>query len=268
MGVLSLCARQYLFKYVEKLKESTGSESSRVGVSVHTILEYALKNPGKSIDEVVEITILNDKLTLEEALQVRNRIAAIEAFVERMEQFKLTAKPISLYYEQKIAISPEFKSVDFFSKENTLLRGVVDYAMVTHDGVLIIIDHKSGKKKKIDEHAVQLNAYRVMGMAAFPEATSVQCAINYVGQPKLDWAPRSDGRSGPYTRSEVKAQLHPWLEHYLNSQGRKLLALESGEAQAELGWQCEYCGYTGICDAGKQEVQRRRAKRGDPPLDI
>jgi hypothetical protein len=269
VGVLELCARQYLHKYVEKLKESTKSDAGRIGTSLHSVLEYGLKNPEKALDVIVEVVIANDKLTSEEELVVRTKLAAIEEFIERMEKFKLQTRPKQIVVEHKVALSPDFKPVDFFAKEGTnVLRGVIDYAQLTHDNVLLVIDHKSGRRKPIDEHAVQLNAYRIMGLAAFPEARAVQCAINYVGATKLDWAPRRDGSPGPYTREEVEQFLHPWLEMYLNKQGRKLLTLDSGSAEAETGWQCEYCGFASQCDEGKIEVNRRRAKRGEKPLDL
>jgi hypothetical protein len=132
--------------------------------------------------------------------------------------------------------------------------------MITRDNVMIVLDHKSGKKKKIEEHSTQFYAYMLMIMSNFP-VTAVQCGINYIGTDQVDWFPRENGDSGAWTRDEVK-RLRSWLATYLNKSVNKLRLIDERNAAPETGWQCDYCGYVDACNVGLTEVERRRQKRG------
>lgn len=258
-NLLDLCAAQYAYKYVDKLKEGKKSSSSRVGVVAHALLESELKAPGQELAGLLEIARDKEGLSSEEHRQVMTRIPAISDFAARIRRFKKANGVTQEFIEHQLAIKADFTKTSFFDKTG-LLRGVLDHGMITDANVMIVLDHKSGKKKKMEEHSTQFYAYMLMVMANFPVA-AVQCGINYIGTDQVEWYPRANGDSGVWTRAEV-SELRIWLEHYLNKSVRKLAMIDENAAEPETGWQCDYCGYVDACDVGTREVEKRRAKRG------
>jgi RecB family exonuclease len=258
-NLLDLCGAQYAYKYVDKLKEGKKSSSSRVGVVAHALLESELKAPGQELAGLLEIARDKEGLSSEEHRQVMTRIPAISDFAARIRRFKKANGVTQEFIEHQLAIKADFTKTSFFDKTG-LLRGVLDHGMITDANVMIVLDHKSGKKKKMEEHSTQFYAYMLMVMANFPVA-AVQCGINYIGTDQVEWYPRANGDSGVWTRAEV-SELRIWLEHYLNKSVRKLAMIDENAAEPETGWQCDYCGYVDACDVGTREVEKRRAKRG------
>jgi CRISPR/Cas system-associated exonuclease Cas4 (RecB family) len=264
-NLLDVCGMQYAFKYVEKKKESRKSAASRVGVVAHSLLEAELKSPGQDLKAILEEAATKEELSTEERREVLTRIPSVLDFATRIAKFKADNGVTDEFIEHQLAIKPDFSKTTFFDKAG-LLRGVLDHGMITRDNVMIVLDHKSGKRKKIEEHSTQFYAYMLMVMANFP-VYAVQCGINYIGSDKVDWFPRANGDSGAWTRDEV-GKLRIWLEHYLNKSARKLTLIDDRAAQPETGWQCDYCGYVDACDVGAKEVEKRRSRRsgGAPNL--
>jgi hypothetical protein len=144
-----------------------------------------------------------------------------------------------------------------------LLRGVIDHAMRTSDDYLIVLDHKSGKKKPIAEHSTQFYAYMALALVNFPWVQGVQSGIHYIGEPKVDWFPRFDGKPGAWQRDEISRTMFPWLRQFLNRTALKLGVVDTGAPRAETGWQCGFCGYLAHCEPGQAKVKERAQRKGD-----
>jgi CRISPR/Cas system-associated exonuclease Cas4 (RecB family) len=144
-----------------------------------------------------------------------------------------------------------------------LLRGVIDHAMRTNDDFLIVLDHKSGKKKPIGEHATQFYAYMALAIVNFPWVRGIQSGIHYIGEPKVEWFPRFDGTSGAWTREEIIRIIFPWLRQYLNRTALKLELIDAGTPKVETGWQCSFCGFSESCEQGQIEIKKRAQKKGE-----
>lgn len=263
-NMFGLCSRQAGFKYIDKLKEGRKSASSRVGTAAHAVQESARRGSltGDALMEEAHRIIEKDGLTHAEAVEVAAKVPAIADYVTRVAAFKATNGVKRELIEHQLAIDAQWQPVPFFDNENGLFRGVIDDALWTDDDVLIVIDHKSGRKKPITEHSTQFYAYMGLVVSNFPEIRGVQCAINYFGEPRLDWFPRFDGSSGPWTREEIHLHVVPWVESYLNRLTKRLTVLDSGARDPETGWQCEYCGYVDQCAEGAEHAAKRRSKRG------
>jgi CRISPR/Cas system-associated exonuclease Cas4 (RecB family) len=261
VNTLELCPRQFSLQYVAKEKQGPKSSDSKVGTTAHLVLEEGLKKPSTPLYEYAKKLCDEVKLLSKEAQQVIDFVPAIRGYIERIDSFKVQTGVTVHEIEHKLAISTAFEKVEFFAKENNILRGVLDQLMITRDQIAILVDHKSGKKKRIDEHNTQFNVYRILICATYPEVQGVQCGINYIGAPKLDWSPRPDRTSGAWTRREVERQLHPWLEHYLNSLVRRLKLVDQGEKEPRPGWQCSWCGYTHLCEEGLAAVLKKRSSQ-------
>lgn len=261
VSMLELCPKQFHLQYIEKIKPGPKSSASLVGTIIHSILEEGLKNPNVALYEFAQSACVEAKLMEADIAKVLSLIPPVRSYIERTNEF---IKKTGVYIhdlEKKLAISFALEKAEFFDKDNNLVRGILDQVMITKDQIAILVDHKSGKKKKIDEYGVQCNVYRILICAAYPQVRGVQCGIHHIGSPKLDWTPRPDRTMGAWTRREVEQQLHPWLEHYLHAQVRWLEPLDEGKHQPRPGWPCEWCGFSNLCEEGKQEILRRQQKR-------
>lgn len=263
-GTLSHCARQYWHKYVQKHPEEGKSTQSQVGVAAHEVQERVLREGPSQAQEVLRETVTKHELSRAEELEVSARFPAVLDYAERIQKFKEDQGVVTELIEYKLAMTPDATSCAFFEKTG-VLRGVIDHALLTRSGVLVVIDHKSGKRKPIAQHSTQFYAYMALVYANFPHVQGVQSAINYFGAPRLDWFPKFGGASGPWPRVDIERHVFPWLNKYLNGLTRQLAVVDSGEPPAETGWQCEWCGYVSQCESGAATVAERRAKRGLAP---
>jgi hypothetical protein len=193
-------------------------------------------------------------------------VPGIRDYIQRMDRFKKLTGVYLEEIEKKLALKTNFTKAEFFDKVDNILRGVLDQVMITRDQIAVLIDHKSGKRKRIDEHNTQFNVYRILICASYPEVRGVQCGINYIGAPKIDWSLRPDRTPGAWTRYEIERQLHPWLEQYLNTLTRKLRFIDQGQNEPRPAWPCEWCSFTHLCVEGQQEVVKRRKKRESADL--
>jgi len=252
IGVLDLCALQYHRKHIEKVKEQRVSFASNVGVVVHYITEHMLKLNEPYTVELFKRACEKHGLTQDEEAAVKSFTAKIDAFATWLKNFTTQYAEGEPLVEQRLAIDRSFNKVDY-NDPSVLIRGVIDLGILTKSGDGVIIDHKTGKHKKIGEHAAQLNIYRLFTVAHFP-VRGVHCAIHYVETGRMDWA------TAEY-REQIEQKYRPWLINYLNKQDFKLQLLEKGAPSPETGWQCRYCGYQEGCPEGQIEVEEWRQKK-------
>lgn len=260
VGQLEKCLRHYKFQYIDKFARGQAGAAARIGSVVHAALELGLeKNATDGLEDALEKAAKTEELALTtgELDKARAYLPAAHDFIKRVSTFRDKMKVKQVLIEAELGIMPDFSGTSY-SNRKALLRGKVDFAMITGDDMLIIIDHKTGKKKIVTEHMPQLYSYAIMGLASYP-VRGVQCGIHYVGSPDLQLLP---GMSA----DEIRQKLHPWLLNYLNSKAPRIEELLTGDPQPTVGWECEYCDFAkhGTCDEGATESNRRKSTRSLP----
>lgn len=260
VGQLEQCLRQYKFKYIDKHPQGQSGAAARIGSVVHAALEKGLEE--NSVEHLQEALIKAAEskellLTTQEQEKAMAFLPSAHDFVKRISSFRDRQKVKQVLIEAELAITPDFKS-SAYSDRKSLLRGKVDFAMITGDDMLIIIDHKTGKKKLVTEHMPQLYSYAIMGLATYP-VKGVQCGIHYVGSPDLQLLPGMP-------KDEIVQKLHPWLTNYLNTKAPRIDELLTGNPAPTVGWGCEYCNFATHehCPEGATEANRRRTSRSLP----
>jgi CRISPR/Cas system-associated exonuclease Cas4 (RecB family) len=254
-GTIGLCPRQFYKRYVERKPDRSNNAKSKVGSAVHRVIEDALREPELSTDALMEAAAEAEHLTTEEAVTARTFLPNIDRYLRWDAAFCLKHGVVKKLIEFEGAILPDFTPTHY-DDPRAVLRGRIDRGFETKNADMVISDHKSGKRKTLDEHQAQLNIYRVFVVACYPHIRSVQPFIHYVETGKLDW-------DKPMTAAQVRARLFPWVEHYLNKHHYTLLAMEKGTPDANKGWQCEYCGFptAAECGEGQAHVVARVAER-------
>lgn len=244
------------------------ADASVHGVVLHEILEVCSKNSGLLINVVTDETLEKHKVGHEEALKVRAKLPVVADYLDRIAAFKVKNRVVRELIETKLAIRPDFTATTFEDK-TAILRGVVDHGLQLANGLLIVIDHKSGKRKPVEEHEAQFSAYKLMAVAQHSEIVGVQCAIHYIGNPELQWGVGPTSKTpAPWLRKDIEKTLRPWLVHWLNARTPALQEAAQESPPGKPGWPCDYCGYVSRCPEGLVQVQARRAKRGEPPLEL
>ena len=260
--VLQRCPRQYQFKYVLKEKEQSKKSESKLGVAAHYVLEVALAQPSVDLTELSDKAAAQNDLTTDETRDLRTKLSSIANFVRRIKTFKEDKGVTQELIETKLAITQDYKPCGFFD-HRAILRGVVDHALITKDNVMVIIDHKSGRKKPIEQHSTQFYAYMLFAIANY-DIAGVQCAINYVGSENVTWFPKANGDHGVWTLHEI-IKLRSWLEHTLNACARTLTVIDSLEqgtaAPPNMNNLCGWCGYLDRCPEGQAYVEKRRSAK-------
>lgn len=264
------CPSLYYRKYMRKLEESTKHPSSKVGSAVHSVLEHLLLDHTRDVRELCANSVREHRLTSEEQRTVETKLSDITSFVSRIRRFKEANGVTKELMEHKCAIGVDFNGVPFQDNKKALLRGVLDHMMITKDNIAIVIDHKTGRKKAIQEHATQFFAYMLLVAANF-DVAGVQCAINYVGDEQLSWFKKPNGDAGVWLREDIY-RLRTWLTHYLNTNAHELSLLaqcdEVAEAKTSQHILCGWCGYLNDCPDGQEFVAKRAAKKGGSKADL
>jgi hypothetical protein len=274
VGSIEKCSLQFDYKYgPQKQKELETYFESRIGVAVHHALELALG--GTAIRTAFQHSADKHELTSNEIEELEAFYEQIQRFAAKMSAFqqKHGVHPAHVMIEKKLGMRSDFTSCSFFekgvpdvcgvcrkSRENhdsagkcqygdtvfketlpVFFRGVVDFAMLTKNKDLIIIDHKSGKEKDISQYEAQFKSYCLMAHATIPDLRGVQTAINFVMTDKMIW--------NPYVKADViRNEYRPWLVEYLTRSCEKLLRPPSPSQ----GWWCNWCGYKSICPVNEK----------------
>ena len=233
----SQCPLAFRFHYVDRLPRGRSSEAALVGTVVHHAQELVLQ--GAKVEDAISTAVANsrDPLTSVETEKVGSYVAQIEDFGKRIQEFNRKHGIKKLLLEQEWAIDDKFKPVSYKSKK-AMMRGIVDLAILTDAGALVIIDHKSGKKKSVREYGAQLDIYKVMGLAHVPEAKSIQCAIHFLVDGDVVW-------EAPNKPSRIRELLQPWLIRYLSGCHDGLEGFEP-----KVSYLCNWCDFQSHCPEG------------------
>lgn len=247
--VASRCSLQYDFKYgSQKRKELVPFRGSRVGTAAHLALQFVLT--GVSLKNAIQRAIAENGLTSGEVEDLRAFEERITHFYERITAFKRANNVTKTFVEVKWGLRADFTPARFFD-DDVFFRGVLDFAMLIDDAQLVIIDHKSGKKKDIEEHQHQINSYLVLAQVNIPTLRSGQGAIHYLSDGAIDWDPRKT-----ISVEHVQEHLRPWLINHLS---RSCAQLGAPPAPTE-GWWCGWCGYKPICPRFTPDAASRKTE--------
>ena len=241
------CNQRFHFKYAstEKGYQVTRSDG-RIGRAVHHILELMLQ--GTEFSAAFRGAAINNGLTRKEMYELKTFTDKIHRFMKRYADWSSRYKIEEELVERQIAIREDITECGYWDSD-AYLRGVIDLGVRVRRGdatYLIVIDHKSGQPKEIDNYKNQLWAYHVMALGAYPDIAGVQAAIHWLraedvleerGEQKvIEWYPMQSAET-------IRETMVPWLHDYLGT------AQAQGEAEPvpTEGWYCNFCEYQHVC---------------------
>lgn len=241
------CSQAFDYRYVQKLKGIPSGSESKVGTVAHRAQELVIK--GTKVRDAIDQAITEDgTLTHSEAEQVRAFESAYVNFKTKLDAFAHKHPFKEIHTELKLAIDINFQPCDYDGTD-CLIRGNIDVLVITESGHAIIIDHKSGKRKPIFKHQVQLDTYLLFAAAHYPGIKGFQAAIHSLAYGnEIDWA---EARSREY----VVTKLQPWLLSYLDKQAAGLDVIK-----ANITPLCGWCSFRENCPEWLAHAEKRKTK--------
>lgn len=229
------CTKAFNLRYIEKVKGLESGTAAKVGNAVHRAQELVIDGTSAlvALDQALEE---DDKLTSTEQEQVKGFADSVQMFLGKLNEFGQKYPVKEKFTEMKWAIKADYSACDYWDDE-AMIRGIVDVALLLDNDHLIVLDHKSGKKRPVSKYAQQLDIYTVLGYAKFPHVKGVQTAINFMAyDAEIKWAPI---RTAQY----IETVLQPWLTKYISDKVQKLETIRPTITPL-----CGWCDYRQICE--------------------
>lgn len=242
------CPRAFRFRYVDKMP-SVGGTEARVGTVVHRSLELQLQQSPLSPDAAQAQAIAEARdITSVEAEKVSTFYENVVAYVARTHKYRMNNNVIYEAQEQRWGIDENGDAIDYDSP-SAFMRGAVDHVLMEERGGVLVVDHKSGKNKPIDEFGKQLDTYSILAHANIAAAKSANLHIHYVKTGTMD-------KYCVRTREYTRAVLVPWLRGYIEQHATAL-----GDFTPTTNTLCGWCDYLAQCPEGTAFVAAKKLSR-------
>lgn len=238
------CPKAFKKRYVDRSGRKEGPEA-RVGTAAHAYLEHRLDAVSADAAHQKAAAAVKGMTTLElETLRERN--ASSEAYIARTEAFRNKALVRHEGKEVNLAIRIDGSPCDY-EDSDALIRGSVDHLIEQVDDKALIIDHKSGKTKKIEQYAAQLNTYKVLTVQNRPHLRATQAGVHHIQDSSLIW-------QRPDSKEQVQRVLLPWLVRRIEQAAASLDGYPAKTSDL-----CPWCDYHAHCEEGIARVSIEEA---------
>jgi hypothetical protein len=228
------CPLEFHFRYVDKIAEPEVAPETRLGKALHRALEGALSTP-----PVADAgpTARKDLMSDEERARFDELSVSVGKFVQRVDGFRQRRRVQAELIEHRLAVAFDLSPLEFISRD-AFFRGVWDAGYLFDDGLLAVVDHKTGVRRGPADYVDQLHGYALLAAAHVPPMKRVWLGVHFVAEAAMEWAE-------PVERERIKAEIAP----------RLVAAIEAAAATVNAGpvprmstW-CRRCSYKSICPA-------------------
>lgn len=238
---LKQCPKKFWFNYIKKMKlDKPVNKAMLIGQVVHKVLQFALS--GRNLDASFMLALQDSHLTSEEVDEVNNYRPAVTSFLAKYRSYLEKHGIRESIVEKQYAINSEGRPAKFFDNDNAFVRGVVDLAMfVQAQPHLIVLDHKTGKQRKMTHYDTQFDFYRLLLKAAYPAITGIVTGIHFVNDTQI--------RTSSLIDVPDIEPLYNKVVCFMNEVASGITTLE----EKKTGWWCNYCDYQDGCLNGEKE---------------
>jgi hypothetical protein len=227
------CPLEFHLRYVDRLHEPEVAPETRIGKAVHTALESVL---GRTPVAEALASARRDLLSDEERARFDELGAHVGTFATRIEAFRGRRRVRQELIEHRLAVTFDFAPTEFVAK-GAFFRGVWDAGYLFDDGVLAVVDHKTGVRRPGADYADQLGGYATLAAAHMAFVRRIWLGIHFVPDAAMEWAP-------PIGVDEVRGRVAPRLLAYIE----EAAAAVRGREPRVSTW-CGRCSYRSICPA-------------------
>jgi hypothetical protein len=226
------CAREFHYRYVDKVPEVEVMPDARIGKAIHLALERALQGA-----PLARALLEGRKELANEYEQARYDSigTGIRPFLDRVRGFRQRRRVSRQMIEFTLAVREDFTATKFYAGD-AFYRGVFDAGYLYDDGNLAIVDHKTGLRMSSRRIAEQLEGYAVLSSASFRDAHRFWLGVHWVADAEIEW-------SRPVTHADINQHFLPSV---LDNIEAAALAVDDGPRPSPGAW-CGRCSYRSIC---------------------
>jgi len=210
------CPAAFTYKYVSKTTglryEDVAHPASRLGKIKHSILENVVKGTNPKI--AIAAAITGESLSHDEKDEITAFLPVVLSFMKRVTAYTQKHKLPKQYVEARLGMSSSLEPLKFFDRTGRLfLRGVIDYYSISSDlKVAMVLDHKTGKPKALEEYELLFTAYNLLMFSKYPTLEKVIAGIHHTADGEILL------QSNPVLKSDIPKQLILLnLRRYYNS---------------------------------------------------
>ncbi len=230
------CPQEFHFKYVAKIHEPAVAADARIGKGVHAALEVVLL--GKPAEDAI-VAGKKELLHDEEHRRFDELMPAVRAFVRRIEAFKTKKRVTFEMIEHRVAVNSTFEPTLFLAKD-AFFRGVWDAGFLFDDGVLAVVDHKTGIRQVATRYADQLEGYATLAASNMGYVKRVWLGVHFVPDAAMEW-------SDPVPLDVVRKEFMPRVLAQIEEAARAVAG--PGLPEPHMSAWCKRCSYRSICPA-------------------
>jgi putative RecB family exonuclease len=227
------CPLEFHYRYVDRIQEKEVAPETRLGKAVHAALEAVLR--GTVVREALAAAKKN-LLTEEEAVRFDALGGAVVLFLDRIAKLRARRRVSRELIEHRLAVSFDLSPTEFVARD-AFFRGVWDAGYLFDDGVLAVVDHKSGLRRPGADYTDQLRGYAVLAAAHLGFVKKIWLGIHFVADAALEWTP-------PIEPQVVARDFGPQLLAQIEEAARAV-----GTREPRPSTWCQRCSFKAICPA-------------------
>lgn len=173
------CPHKFWFNYVKKEKRKAPVKFDAIkGRAGHRALEYILS--GRPVAISLKFAAEEFKLTTNETEELNFFQPAMENFVRRFNHYCKKNGAKEVLVERELAVDFEGNKTGYWDK-NCFIRGLADVIVLFQNKpYALILDHKTGKVRRMSEYREQFAVYRMMLKAHYPYLQKIMTGVNWV----------------------------------------------------------------------------------------
>lgn len=229
------CPYRFYLTYVEKRKRGRPNADALVGQAVHKILEFMISGRNWNLAYEAAMESYPD-LTSNELDRVQEMRFAAKNFIEKLGRYQDRHHIADTWIERKMGIDIDGKPTKFFS-DAVFFRGVVDLALFPKDrGHVIVLDHKTGKRRSLHYYEKQFDCYLLLVKATLSTLTQGRVGIHWTKDDVIELSKKARNISDiqPY-----REQLIEWLNQSVKD--------TANFEMTKRGPLCPWCDHQGSC---------------------
>ncbi len=246
------CAREFHYRYVDKVPEVEVMPDARIGKAIHSALEHALQ--GTSLE--LALTAPRGELKNEyEQARYDSLSTGIPSFLRRIARLRQRHRVNRQMVEFTLAVREDFTATGFYSGD-AFYRGIFDAGFIYDDVNLALVDHKTGLRVPSRHIAEQLEGYAVLAAASFQAVHRFWLGVHWVADAEILW-------SRSVTHEDINQHFLPAV---LDNIEAAALAVDDGPRPSPGAW-CGRCSYRSMCPAALKARFEPVDEEADPGLE-
>jgi len=254
ISLFEKCPKSFHYKYIQGKDEYFSTIEQHLGKTIHTAIEYTYQIRDEGYE--VSINFLTDAfhrswnlISIDDYRIVKSNMSAENYYSEGIKMLKDFFNEVLKNDKSRTLALEKYFSMPITPSIN--YRGYIDRISIESNGLVRIIDYKSGKRINEPAKDKQLSSYAIWALDKF-QLDKIEIAFAALKYGKIS--------SAIIKRSQI-----PHIKNSLLNDVNQIMAAKSFKANPSM--LCDWCGYNPICDEKNRSWTRKKSIRNDTVFD-